>query len=569
MVMAEKKDTFEELVKSLAVSERREMLDRLAELEETDSALSEAEGAAEGAQKVAAGADVKRTRFSEAGFLVRCWFKLLAIFSSSTAEEKYNAYLVADLGRKLAQKYAVYFSGSKRMYTDMLYQDLVFLEGIRSFFLPFVNEYDKRRGDFYILLSSLVAPKSAVTISDALDPSSESYEADTPKEVHASYIKKMDEVFESFSPDEKDKMYQAAQSAEWFSAFEELSLNRTILQFANTSGSGQMCPIDSLTEDFKKLCSILSSTEKIPTRLLEAFFIFMQQDKMQDESFSFDRECTEFVKVAANNLTGISSFRSRIPLADFARFSSADISWEPEPVHAGEDWFKLFKIAWKDHFEKRFAEWAKLREKFVLNKRLLTFLECNELPSLEHIPWENSWVEFKFSRETILLFLKAFFTGVYPKRMSKILRIILSEGDFYKRENLSEFTDDFNVLEHGKQDIEDFEERLAPDGDIGEGFVLALTEKKGTHSGKARLEHLMSMVESSAETLCTRTLAAMKSLHQVLGGILNLTPGGQYDSLSNLSAIHGTESESFRSDISSVRYKIEEGIAIIDELSKQ
>ena len=569
ITMVEKKDTFEELVKSLANSERREMLDRIGEVAEGGANASEAKAAAEKHGGAIADVDAKRTRFSETGVLVRFWFALLAFFSSSTAEEKYNAHLVAELGRSLSQKYGVYFSLSKRMYTDLLYQDLVFLESIRSFFLPYINEYGKHRGDFYILLASLVAPGPAEAISAALDPSSESYDDNDPKELHAALVKRMDEAFDSFPAEDKGRMYQAAQSAEWISSFAELSLNRTILQFSDTAGSGQMCPVDTLTEDFKKLSSVLASAEKIPVRLLEAFFIFMQKDKMQDEAFSFDQECEEFVKKAVNSLAGIAGFRSRIPLADFVRFSTADISWEPEPDRAGEDWFRLFKVAWKGHFEKRFAQWAKLRDKFVLKKHALNFLECVELPPLEYAPWEDSWVKFKFSRQTILLFLKAFFSGVYSKRISRVLRIIMAEGDFYKRENLSEFTDAFNALEHGKQDVAEFESRLAPKGDIGEGFALALAEKKGTLSGKARLERLMATVESDAEGLCTRTLAAMKSLDRVLCGILSVSQDGEYDTLSNLSSIHGTESESFRSEIASVRYRIQECIEIINDLAKQ
>ncbi len=568
MPMTEKRDTFDELVKSLAISERREMLERLAEVTEAGVGASEMDSEAASPERTLAGADEKKSSLLDEGFLVRLWFKILAFFSSSTPEEKYNAHLVADLGKKLSQKYGVYFSLNRRMYTDSLYQDFSFLENIRSFFLPYANEYDKHRGDFYILLASLVAPESAAAISSTLDPFSESYETDEKKDIHSSFLKKMDGVLDSFSADEKNKLYQAAQAAEWFSAFASFSLNRIILQFSDTTGRGQMCPIDTVTEDFKKLCSILTSAVKVPISLIETFFIFLEKDKIQDESFSFDQECTGFVKTAANNLSGITSFRNRIPLADFVRFSIGDISWDPDIERRGEDWFKLFKIAWKERFEKRFAEWIILRDKYALKKRTLAFLECREFPELEYSPWEYSWLELKFHREPVFLFLKAFFSGVYPRQISRVLKIIHAEGDFYKRENLIEFTDDFNILEHDKQDIADFEMRLSPKGDLGEDFALALTEKKGTHSGKTRLEHLMITVETEADSLCTRTLSALQSMDDILGGILNASRGGSYDTLSNLSAIQGVNSESFRADLSSARSKIQECINIMAELSK-
>ncbi|MBO8451215.1 MAG: hypothetical protein IAA96_08955 [Spirochaetes bacterium] len=567
-MMAGKKDTFDELVKSLAVTERREMLDRLADLTEVESAIAEAVPDSSGKVLETVSAEkAKKIRLSDETFFIRRWFRIRAFFSSSSAEDKYNEFLVAELGRKLDKKYGTYVSIARRMYTDSMYQDFVFLETTRAFFLGYLNEYEKRQGDFYILLSTLIAPQSARAISTALDPFSESYEQDVQRDVRSSFLRKMDAAFGEFSADERARMYQAAQAAQWLLSFSALPLGKMIAQFSDMTGKGQVCLMDTLSEDFKKLASVLASAVKIPVRLLEALYIFSEQEQVQGESFSFDQECTKFVKLAVSYLSGINSFRGRIPVSDFVRFSCRDILWEPLPERQGEDWFKLFKNAWKLRFEKRFSEWMKLHDRYMLKKRALSFLGCAELPSLEFIPWEASWVPLKFRREVVFLFLKAFFSGVYPKQMSKVLKVILVEGDFYRRENLVEFTDAFNVLEHQKQDIADFEQRLSPKGDLGEGFSLALTEKMGTHNGKTRLEHLMMTVESEADVFYTKTLSALQSMDSVIGGILDINRGGPYETLANLSVLQGIQNDTFRSDLSSVRAKIQEAIDILTVLS--
>ena len=167
-MMAGKKDTFDELVKSLAVTERREMLDRLADLTEVESAIAEAVPDSSGKVLETVSAEkAKKIRLSDETFFIRLWFRILAFFSSSSAEDKYNEFLVAELGRKLDKKYGTYVSIARRMYTDSMYQDFVFLETTRAFFLGYLNEYEKRQGDFYILLSTLIAPQSARAISTA------------------------------------------------------------------------------------------------------------------------------------------------------------------------------------------------------------------------------------------------------------------------------------------------------------------------------------------------------------------------------------------------------------------
>lgn len=566
--MMEHKDTFDVLVKSLEDSERREMLDRIADVAEMDAAVSEPQAEPARKARVRMEAARKTSRLADEGFWVRLWFKVLSLFSSATPEERYMAHLVEELGVRLSQKYGTYILVKRRIYLDALYRDLIFIENARSFFLPYINEYDKHRGDFYILLASLVAPETAELISAALDPFTESYETDAKKDIHASFIKEMDVAFNSFSDDEKSSMYQAASSMEWFSIFASFSLRHAIGQFSDAAGKGQICSIDTISDDLKKLSSILASAVKVPGRLLEALFMFMQRDMIDDKSFNFDKECTTFVKTATNYLAGIASFKNKVPLTDFVRFSCADILWEPNVERRGEDWFKLFKIASKERFEKRFAEWTKLHDKYLLKTRALSFLKCSSLPELEYVPWEDSWLELKFHRETLFLFLKGFFSNVYQRQISRVLKIILAEGDFFRRENLAEFTDAFNVLEHGKQDIADFEERLSPKGDLGEGFSIALTEKKGTVNGKARLEHLMITVETESGTFCSSVLDALKSMTAILGGILGVSSDSHYGTLSNLSSIYGPDGGNLRSDISAARSKIQECASIMAEISK-
>ena len=77
----------------------------------------------------------------------------------------------------------------------------------------------------------------------------------------------------------------------------------------------------------------------------------------------------------------------------------------------------------------------------------------------------------------------------------------------------------------------------------------------------------MMTVESEADVFYTKTLSALQSMDSVIGGILDINRGGPYETLANLSVLQGIQNDTFRSDLSSVRAKIQEAIDILTVLS--
>ena len=147
----------------------------------------------------------------------------------------------------------------------------------------------------------------------------------------------------------------------------------------------------------------------------------------------------------------------------------------------------------------------------------------------------------------------------------KPLKILLIEGDFYRRENLVEYTDAFSVLEHQQQVLEMFERRLSEKGDFGESFMIIDRERMISVKGRVRLENLMVSVEFEAIGIVNRVLEGFRSGDSVLGGVRATARGGPYETLANASSIQGNFNERFKKDLAHVRQLVKSAVDLLGE----
>ncbi|HHU36735.1 MAG TPA: hypothetical protein GXZ47_05845 [Treponema sp.] len=564
--MAEDLATFERLVKTLESSERQNLLLKLAST--TELSTEDSQQRARHNILSGDGAIIPEEQFIQLHFLWRLWFGVCSLFSSASPVQIYTRSMVQGLGKKLARSSSVYIDSRLRLYSSAMYEELKRLKKIQSFFGKLLSSYEENKGGFFIILSSLMIKKTAESIASAADPFAFPAGTVDQKDVRLSCIRAMDSVLTNIPAEERARMYQSAQAIEWMRRFCSVPLDRILLRFDIMSGVTQGCPVDSVTEEMKSLVNVLLSAHTIPVLMLEAMFLFSEQEKIRESGYDLEKECSIFLTSASAHLLTIAEFKATIPLADFVRFSIHDVSWQPLITESGEDWFMLFRNAWKKRFEQRWTTWNREHRRETLKTRMVNYLEVDDLPVLAYRPWEGMWLPLSMRRDLSLVFLKGFFSSVYPSVVMKPLKVVLIEGDFYKRENLMEYTDAFSNLEHGQGLIEGFEQRLSPKGDIGEGFDLVQREKMATVKGKARLDNMMLTTDSEVEMLISQAVTAFNSMDLILGGIIEVVRGGPYETLVNMASIQGKQNEKFRKELTHVRQLIREASLIIIETEK-
>lgn len=561
--MNENASTFERLVLTLESSERQSLLRQLAEASERQTDAIKASAPQNNVQDDAS--NPSRMKFSDEPFLVKLWFRICAFLSSLPVDRVYDDYLVGELGKRLVRMAPGYIDVKKGCYAEAFCNELIKLRSSQLFFSALLSAYENDKGDFYIVLGSLLMKDTCAAIAVASDPFSLPYDQDPKKDVRTFFLREMDTVIQGIPESERVRMYQAAQAIEWIKRFCALPFERMSMRFGILDSAGRTCFVDAINDDLQTVVGAFAGTKRIPVLLLEALFLFSHQGEIQDGKFDLDRECRQFVDAASGHLAAIGVLNSSLPLVDFVRFAAKDVHWVPTVVEGGEDWFLAFRTAWKKRFEDKWLEWNALHRKSQLEHNICGVLDVTEIKLLQYHPWEGMWLPLSMRRELSVMFMKEFFRTVYVKKIMRPLKILLIDGEFYRRENLAEYTDAFSVLEHQTQVLDQFEQRLSPQGDIGEGFAFVLNEKMATLKGKARLENLMLTVDSEAEMMINKLQTAFRSIDLILGGILDVVRGGPYETLVNMASIQGKFNEQYRKELAMVRRVIREAQAVLVE----
>ena len=210
------------------------------------------------------------------------------------------------------------------------------------------------------------------------------------------------------------------------------------------------------------------------------------------------------------------------------------------------------------HSERRYGEIAAEISEFVGDA---------ELPSFAHISSEESPDCPVVHLELALRFLDAFSRGLFLKELNRPLRIVLVDGEFYRKENRVEYTDAFNTLLRVPEAIASLDERLGPEGEIGKAWSEAKLEIVSLPIKRRKVQSVARGADEEAEHIVRDSGVALAELVRVLGGILKGEAGGRYDSLANLSSLDGKANKEFIHSLSASKDRLEQTYRLLSEIS--
>ncbi|QOW60919.1 DUF5312 family protein [Treponema pedis] len=539
--------TFDQLVKSLSKEETKSLLDSIsAGMQNFVPETSDSE------QEDSDSLFLRQTpamRLSDEPFFIRLWISLRSFLRSIPIETLHNEELLRRLGKTLRRTAGNYIVIGRNIYIKDFYDGLKSLRKTQLFFSSMLSSYDSFKSSFYMLLSSFIAPATYEKLIKETDPFSVKIGSEVSGAVRTNFLRKIDAAFSNLTDEEKSEMYRTAQALEWMRSFCDLQLDKTLLRFSIISKSEVISPTLTVQPEMEILSSVLSSKKNIPQNLLQVLFLMQSQEKMPDDEIKLKTETDDFIKQAVEALSNIKTFTNEVPLLDMVRYVKKDINWLPYKIEGGEDWFIYFKQSWYERFNQKWSTWSYEQKKYDIKIQMISLLKVDDLNTLRFYPWKNLWVNCSFKKELQFLFLKTFFSSFYYEKLSPSLKIILVEGNFARIENLNEYTTAYNVLEHRKGEFDAYENRLSPIGDIGTAFAKIRNEKSATLKNKNQIESLMRTIESEARQLMVTTLEAIKSIDNVLSGIIGGGKTNLYATLINWSALSGTNGGKFHDEI--------------------
>ncbi|MGI5084971.1 DUF5312 domain-containing protein [Treponema putidum] len=557
--------TFDQLVKSLSKEETQTLLETIQRSMEDFAAEAQPEEKATLSEKIR---EHQGIGIASEPFLIRLWLSIRSFLRSIPLKVIYNEELLKRMAKNLKRSAGAYINIHQNVYTGVFYTELKNLRKTQLFFTSLLSAYDSGKGSFYMLVSSFVAPATYEKLMKETNPFSIKIGSEVSSNIRTGFLRKIDAVFSNLTDEEKTEMYLCAQAIEWMKSFCSLALDKTLLRFNVISDSNATCQALTIQPEMEVLSSILYSKKNIPYNLLQALFLMHAQETIIDDDSRMVKEVDEFVKEAIEALGAIRLFLKQVPLLDITRYIKKDINWMPYKLTGGEDWFIYFKQAWYERFNQKWSTWSYEQKKFNIKIQMINLLKVGDLESMKFCPWRNLWVECKFKKELPFLFLKTFFYAFYDEKLSNTLKTILVEGNFYKHENLNEYTTSYNVLEHRKGEFEKFENRLSPTGDVGTAFAKIRAEKTATLKNKNQIEGLMHTVEAEAKQLINSSIDALKSIELILTGILGGGKTSTYATITNWAIIAGSKNGHFREEVANAKEQIHTSINLLSLAEK-
>jgi hypothetical protein len=194
------------------------------------------------------------------------------------------------------------------------------------------------------------------------------------------------------------------------------------------------------------------------------------------------------------------------------------------------------------------------------------FFKDRELRYPENTASEVNPNGFPLKEAMSLSFLLTFYATVFIPEINGFLRPILIDGEFYRRENRLEFTEDYNELIKLEDVIRKFDAALSAVGDLGRRYFQAKGDMSSLPVKRRKIQLVTEEASEEAAEISERAKAAIGGIINILKGILKKDSGGKYESLSNLTQIAGKDS-TFLVGLAGTAQTLEKAYQIMEQIN--
>jgi truncated hemoglobin YjbI len=555
--------TLTRLVSELTLEERKNLLEKL----KSQSSLS-AEPLYEVKEDAA---EFKiEDQYAKLPWYYRLIYFVLSFFKSKSPIKIFEDSQVARVGREIEGYSPGLYDYQHSYLLSEFYQSLQELkEAARFFFTALDASVGRDKGVFYAFLGSLELEETHRQLQGRTDPNDimEKSPGASEAELRQMAFRAMEDAFAAITGEQRDAMYYNARSLHCLRELSSFLFDRILMAFGfEPAASGQVCSVNVVREMLQSLNNILFSLQAPPPLpLLESLFVFLLQERVGNSGFDINQEMRNLLSRSENALATIRTFNSRVPLTLILRCANRDMSLSPQPVSGGEDWFLVYREHWKRHIELQFAEFSRLRRHQDLLNSFRYFLKGANLKILDNVVSETNPNGLPIPEALGLSFLLTFYSAVFMNDINKTLRPILIDGEFFKRENRTEFTEAYNELIKLEDEIRKFELNISPAGDYGKRYSLAKQDMSSLPVKRRKIQLVLQDASGEAKKIIDSARSAVKSMMNILNGILGKDPVGKYDILGNMSQFSG-RGPAFVNSINDAIQKFQKTLQLLDDI---
>lgn len=556
-----KKSAFDKLVAGMDSGDRFEMLERIKEsaapavqLVETENPINEKNL-------------TLHLRFKEESFLYRFFLWLRGIIAKKDSEKIYNEDVLASMARRINRDHPGVLNHRSGLLDTVVYQHLKALKSAADFFKPYFNIIDENPGDFYVFLSSFVAPDLAEKINSEADPFSLGFDVEPDPDVKNSLLRSLDDILKNIDGNSKSSLYYAVSSLNWLRLFTRLPYLHFMSQFTNIAGDLYTCPYRLAVNDFDAFASVFTNTQSVQNEILEAMLMFAQRKDFSKNAQEKDveRAVKEFLAKANQNFATIQMFISGVPILKVGKIINADYDWLPANIEGVEAWFPNFRSHWRKILDIRWGDWMRERKKKMLETYLSNDFGLKEFPVLEYRPWQALWMRVPFSCELTGGFLTWFSDAMYDG-MIEPLNDVMMEGIFLRSENRAEYSGALNNFVDSISQFRELMERLSPSGEYGQMFEEFATSRIRSFQVQNQIDSMMTTTESEIREDVKNFVKGCRILDKCLHGILDDEKDGVHEGLQNITMIKGHQNRVWRDRLKEIDKVLKKAVYYLSEL---
>ncbi len=560
MVESDTKSSFDRLVAGLNAEDRLAMLNRINQMD-TQPVQFTVENV-DKEQNVSL-----QKKLQNESFIYKFVLWLRALFDKKTVEQLYGQDLLLSISKKINNRFPGTINYKIRSLDYIFYERLVTIKEAADFFKVYFTYVEENPGDFYVFLSSFVAPELSEKINAQADPFIYPFSKPITPDARTDLAKKLDDILSNMDRDTKQNMYSAVSQANWLYKFSTLQYIHFISQFTNVTGDNFTCPYSNALMDYNELASVFANIQPIQNEVLEALFLFSQRKHLTTNAQDKDIEkaVKEFMVKALAFFGTIQSFSNNVPIKNLGRVLNSDFDWQPPNMEGAEAWFPSFRAQWRKIQDIRWNDFAREQKKQMLSENLKTDFDLDEFPVMEFRPWLKLWNRIPFNRELTGGFLSWFCTEKYEKVIQD-LNVVAMEGVFYKSENRSEYSEGLNNFSNANNLMKDLIRKLSPEGEFGKLFEDFATNRVHTFQVQSQIESMMEQIENTVKEAISLFGKGARTIERVFYGFFEEQKDGIHEPLQNITTIRGRDNRRFVDSLISIRQLLKKVLSYIAEL---
>ena len=560
MIPDRNRNAFDNLVAGLSAQDRAEMLHRLnasgsntINLVDVDDEIPE--------KNVSL-----HLKYQSLPFFHKFILWIRSMIQGKSAERVFNNDALVDLAKKINRIHPGLVDYRQKALDSLFFQQLKALKDAADFFKPYFVPVDDRTGEFYVFLSSFIAPGISEKINSEADPFSFSFEEEPSNEHKAEVLKSLDDVLNNIDSTQKANLYDAIISLNWLKKFSVLPFLHFMAQFTSVVGDVYTCPYKNAVVDFDIFAPVFTNLKAIEAEVLEALFLFSHKKEFSEnpKSIDLERSVKEFLANATSNLSAVQMFISSVPVSKLGRIINEDFDWQSGNISGVEGWFPKFRAQWRSIIEVRWIEWVKERKKNSIASALHADFNLSYFPEIEYHPWTSLWSPVNFNYELCGGFLSWFAAKMYPDYLI-YLNDIMIEGIFNGNEKRAAFTDAFNLFKNANQNMSELVQRLAPNGDLGVKFAEWAKYPSGTMQLQNQISTIMGKIDSEIASVIRDFKTSSTALCKFISKLFTQEPKRSMELLQNFTMIKGRGNQAWRDELEKIVKGLSKAIYYLSE----